>query len=183
MMLQQPQVLDVVHTDCRNLKSVEGLLDRSIDLVRRSVKQQTYKIFIVGMPNVGKSTLINTFKRITGSTPQRTPNEEQQRFLENYKERYGSLPFTLMDNSIDDITRKKRGAKKQNVFAVAKTGARAGVTRTISQFVISKQNPRILCMDSPGIMIPKLYNSDQALRLAIAGVRQTPSRLSQTDPL
>ena len=131
---------------------------------------QTYKIFIVGMPNVGKSSIINVFKRISGSIRIRHPNQDQQNFLDDYKEKYGSLPFTLMDSYVEPVTRKKRGAKKKNAFGVCKTGAKAGVTRSIEQFIISKQNPRIMCLDSPGIMVPKLYSSNQALRLAVVGV-------------
>ena len=164
-------MLDVIHTNCRDTKSVENLLNRSINLLQQLTHHSTtYKIFIVGMPNVGKSSLINAFKKITGTVRTRTPTSEQQQFLDEYKDRYGSLPFTLMDHSVDDITRKKRGEKKKHTFSPAKTGAKAGVTRAISQFVLSKQNPRILCLDSPGIMVPKLYDSSQALRLAIVGV-------------
>ena len=149
---------------------MENLLTRSTNVVKKIPNVQTYKIFIAGMPNVGKSSIINSFKRIIGSIKTKSLLPEHQSFVENYREQYGSVPFTLMNSSIDPITRKKRGGKKKNTFGTCKTGARAGVTRTIEQFVISKQSPRILCLDSPGIMIPKLYDSNQALRLAIVGV-------------
>lgn len=162
-----------MHTNSREQQTIEMLLDKSIKHVKKIPNIQNYKIFIVGMPNVGKSSIINVLKRITNNSNRvRQLNEEQQNFIDSYRDSFGSVPFTLMDNSIDPITRNKRGGKKKNTFGVCKTGARAGVTKSIEQFVISKQNPRILCLDSPGIMIPKLYDSSQALRLAVVGVSE-----------
>src|SRR3990167_5791452 len=119
------------------------------------------------MPNVGKSSIINTFKKITLTNPIRNTPDEQKDFLAFYKGKYGKqeLPFTITDSSVPLDNRAKSG-KKKSTSEVCKIGAKAGVTRSIESFIISKSSPRILCLDSPGIMMPKIFDPHQAFRLA-----------------
>jgi mitochondrial GTPase 1 len=167
------RVVDVIHTNAKNQETMQQLYDRSLEIIKadQAKNTTTYKIFVVGMPNVGKSSIINSFKRIAGAIKTKTPTEEQQAFLDSYKSYYGSVPFTLMDNRVSSVTRTTRGGKKKGALVPCKTGAKPGVTKSIEPFVLSKSNPRILCLDSPGIMVPKLFDPHQALRLAVVGVR------------
>ena len=80
-------------------------------------------MMIGGVPNVGKSSIINKFRK-------------------NSKGFYNSSP--------------------------AKTGPEPCVTKGISGFKVSKE-PLIYLIDTPGIMLPKLDNNEQAMKLALIG--------------
>ena len=80
-------------------------------------------IMVGGVPNVGKSSIINSFRKYS------------------------------------------KGFQNNNP---AKIGPEPCVTRGVSGFKVSK-DPIIYVIDTPGIMLPKLENNEQAMKLALIG--------------
>ncbi|RKP36547.1 P-loop containing nucleoside triphosphate hydrolase protein, partial [Dimargaris cristalligena] len=80
---------------------------------------------VIGMPNVGKSYLINALRRVG--------------------------------------LRGGRGTK------AASTGARAGVTRRVSNIITVHRDPVVYLSDTPGVMMPYIADPLHALRVALTG--------------
>ncbi len=83
-------------------------------------------MLVIGIPNVGKSTVIRGLKHACG---------------------------------LAGRGKKGRGPTK---------GRKAGVTRYVSAFAVSKEPPLYL-MDSPGILVPKIEDATQGVKLALTG--------------
>eukprot|EP00922_Rhytidocystis_sp_ex-Travisia-forbesii_P053180 GHVS01078885.1.p1 GENE.GHVS01078885.1~~GHVS01078885.1.p1 ORF type:complete len:394 (+),score=44.98 GHVS01078885.1:326-1507(+) len=91
---------------------------------------------VLGLPNTGKSSLINALKRMSFATA-----------------KYSAPGNTI----VRGVTRAK-----------AASGLLPGLTKQMSSFQISNE-PKLYCVDTPGIMVPKQSDPDISLRLAALG--------------
>ena len=96
---------------------------------------------VVGMPNVGKSTLINTLRSIGMS-------------------RGKWIRFLLSGRTLCIF---EPGGK------AVRTGKLPGMTRSISGLVKILTQPPFYLYDSPGIMLPALRDKEVALKVALTG--------------
>lgn len=109
--------------------------------ITEDVKQATFKtignwMMVLGLPNTGKSTIINAMKRLAVEASSRG--------------RRGN-------KAVDGVKRTK-----------AKAGRVPGLTREIGVFQISER-PKLFCLDTPGIMVPKGNDVENNLKLAALG--------------
>eukprot|EP00054_Salpingoeca_dolichothecata_P028227 m.212712 g.212712 ORF g.212712 m.212712 type:complete len:226 (+) comp26159_c0_seq2:383-1060(+) len=88
----------------------------------RERERAEIRVMIMGMPNVGKSSLVNALRRT---------------FLSKAK--------------------------------AAATGNEPGVTRSVQMQVKISKDPPIALVDTPGIMMPKIFDPETALKLALIG--------------
>ncbi|PIA14996.1 GTPase [Coemansia reversa NRRL 1564] len=110
-------------TDTSVDKSVKQILELAKTLVKDDpVRYQQLVVMIVGMPNVGKSTLINALRRI--------------------------------------------GVRKGKA---ASTGAKPGVTRTVSGKIRVLETPAVYLVDTPGVMVPHIPDPIAAIKVALTG--------------
>lgn len=93
-------------------------------------------IMLVGLPNTGKSSVLNAMKRMAFATAKH------------------SRPGNKI---VKGITHTK-----------AVSGALPGSTKIVSKFAISN-DPKIYCIDTPGIMIPKKNDPEVSMKLAALG--------------
>ncbi|KAJ2671234.1 Mitochondrial GTPase 1 [Coemansia sp. RSA 1085] len=113
----------VLFTNTNVNKSVRQILDVARELSASDpIRYPELSIMVIGMPNVGKSSLINALRR-TG------------------------------------INRGK----------AANTGAKPGVTRTLSSRIRVLESPPIYLVDTPGVMIPYIPDPIVALKVALTG--------------
>ncbi|MEI7473605.1 MAG: ribosome biogenesis GTPase YlqF [bacterium] len=118
--LQSKTGCPVLLTNTTSVKDISQIIKVAVELGKPKIDQLVAKgrlprpvrVMVIGMPNVGKSSIINKLIKTTK----------------------------------------------------AKTGAKAGVTRT-SQWV--RVNPKLELLDTPGIIPMKLDNQDKAVNLAI----------------
>jgi ribosome biogenesis GTPase A len=135
-------------TDRRSVNGIEGargwntVIDVALSEVRKiqATRRSHFYFMIVGMPNVGKSTIINTLRSLA---PQTNPKDD----IVNGVMMIGTAPKSE---------------------AVAKVGKLPGVTLHISKFLI-RSKPIVYMLDSPGIMVPNITDERTALRLALTG--------------
>ncbi|ORX65973.1 hypothetical protein DL89DRAFT_307859 [Linderina pennispora] len=108
-----------IFTDTNINKSVK----RAVKMAKADpVKYPQFAIMVVGMPNVGKSSLINALRRI-------------------------------------GVNRGK----------AVSTGAKPGVTRTMSSKVKVFESPPVYLVDTPGVMMPFIADPVTAIKVALTG--------------
>ena len=180
----EDQSLSVVFINAKSRESIKQLYIHCIQTVleksahiRKDERSIAYKMLVIGMPNVGKSTIINSLQKIAPEVnvdQLKTPIVNPQlQWIEDYKNKNPNkqLPFTLMDTSVQENKLVNKSGKKKKKSELTKTGPLAGVTRFVQGFWIVKQsNVSIFCLDTPGIMLPKLSNPAHSLKLALIGV-------------
>ncbi|XP_033636274.1 mitochondrial ribosome-associated GTPase 1-like isoform X2 [Asterias rubens] len=78
--LKEEGVQDVLYTECltQNSPSVKNIIPRVIELIENSerynrVEAEEYTVIVIGVPNVGKSSLINAMRRIHLKKGKATP--------------------------------------------------------------------------------------------------------------
>ncbi|KAJ1954704.1 Mitochondrial GTPase 1 [Linderina pennispora] len=112
-----------IFTDTNINKSVKRVLDTAVKMAKADpVKYPQFAIMVVGMPNVGKSSLINALRRI-------------------------------------GVNRGK----------AVSTGAKPGVTRTMSSKVKVFESPPVYLVDTPGVMMPFIADPVTAIKVALTG--------------
>lgn len=114
---------NVILYSAQTNQNINGLLKYIKDATPNKFQTVGTWMMIGGVPNVGKSSIINKFRLFS-------------------KGFYNSSP--------------------------AKIGPEPCVTRGISGFKVSK-DPLMYLIDTPGIMLPKLENNEQAMKLALIG--------------
>lgn len=113
----------VVLTNCKTQfhSSIKQVMKNITDIVKHH-QEMIIKVLIIGMPNVGKSSLINALRR---------------HFI-------GKGKGTLV-------------------------GSVPGITRNVTSYIKVSSSPAVYVVDTPGIMIPSIKNSEVLLKLAAVG--------------
>lgn len=121
---------EVVFANCKEQyhPSIEQLMATILRIAGRPeqsliTSNDEVKLMVVGMPNVGKSSLINSLRR---------------KYL-------------------------KRGK-------AALVGKIPGITRSVTTRIMISNSPPMYVVDTPGVMIPNIPNSEVALKLAATGM-------------
>ncbi len=139
--------------ECRN-----AVKDKMDALKEKGRKERPIRIMIVGIPNVGKSSIINKLtgrkSTVTGDRPGVTKGKQWVRLKGNLE--LLDTPGILWPKFEDQVN--KLTGRKSTV-----TGDRPGVTKG-KQWVRLKGNLELL--DTPGILWPKFEDQDVALNLA-----------------
>lgn len=112
--------------DSTNRKQMSHLLERikghCLPLARDDPEKK-FKMIVSGIPNVGKSTIINRLRAIG-----------------------------------------------TNVAGKAvRTGGLPGITRAVGEYVRISPFPRLYMLDSPGVLMPKIVDSEVGLKIALTG--------------
>jgi ribosome biogenesis GTPase A len=117
---QGEKILLYSATTNENMKNVMKYIHENIPCKFKTVGSW---MMVGGVPNVGKSSVINAFRSYSKDFANNSP---------------------------------------------AKTGPKPCVTRGVSGFKVS-QDPLMFLVDTPGILLPKLENKEQAMKLALIG--------------
>ena len=117
----------------------------------RDVQSLPLILMVVGVPNVGKSSLINAARRIAAADADVAKRSSGLRLAEG---RLG-----------DAITQSTLPMRKSRSRAPVTTGKMPGVTRSLSGFQVSWQ-PDAWCLDTPGVLAPRIDGGwEAAIRL------------------
>ncbi|XP_063704062.1 mitochondrial GTPase 1 [Culicoides brevitarsis] len=129
---QEDGLNDVLFTNCRDQKceGIKRLLPLATKLISESDRfnrsnEKDFNIMIIGVPNVGKSSLINVLRN--------------------------------------------RHLKKTGAAAV---GAVAGITRSVLNKIKISETPKVYLLDTPGILMPSISDTEQGLKLALCACTQ-----------
>ena len=143
---------DVIFTSAKKNKKkiVNNIKKTLVKNTTFSNKKKKFKhsgtmVMVVGMPNVGKSSIINLMRTSMNSGYNAIAN------MENRRRRNASL------------------SKKKRRSHVAKTGAKPGLTRHVAPIQITT-DPNIFLFDTPGVMIPRIESDEIGFNLALANV-------------
>lgn len=142
------------------------------------ISTKSNNIVVVGMPNVGKSSIINCIRvackgrqptntAATTTTPESSSNSSSK---DSSFVGIGSLVKQKRGGGSGISGSSGSGSGSSGRLAVAKTGALPGVTRHIGGFQVS-DNPPAFLIDSPGIFVPRIDKSQNeiGLKLALTG--------------
>ncbi|KAL8454441.1 hypothetical protein Emed_000162 [Eimeria media] len=141
--LVSPSDAKCVLTSAKELKGVQRITNWLLQLPDPKFACIGRWMLLAGLPNTGKSSVLNALKRLAYSA--------------GYYGREGNQLVT--------------GVKR----TPAKTGKLPGVTKELQAFQVTNK-PRVYCVDSPGILLPKQCDEESSLRLAVLGI--LPERLA-----
>lgn len=144
------------YTVATNSKGAARLIKKASEGVRMRFKSSAAMMLIVGMPNAGKSTLINSLR----SLAIRGNGQGNKKGRSN-------------DRSAGGTGRRMRRRSR-----VAKTGDQPGVTKSVTSIQVSS-DPTVFVLDTPGIMVPRVDNVETGLKLALTGA--LPERVVSVD--
>lgn len=120
-----------------NNRDVTKLYDHLVEYGKEVDSLTGARILVIGMPNVGKSTLLNALRR-------------------------HSVLRSEEASGAGDAPHKTRQATK-----VAKTGSQPGITRKVGTLIKLSQEPLVYVYDTPGIFVPYLPDPSTMLKLCL----------------
>ncbi|XP_030342028.1 mitochondrial ribosome-associated GTPase 1 isoform X2 [Strigops habroptila] len=162
---QQPTVLEhlkqqrcshVVFADCQrdvNVKKIVPLVAKLVDNSPRYHRAESteYSILVIGVPNVGKSSLINSLRRLhlkKGISPWRLALGR-------------SLCWDRVSLACLTVVSPKGKATA--------VGGEPGVTKAVLTRIQVCEKPLMYLVDTPGVLSPKLGDVETGMKLALCG--------------
>jgi ribosome biogenesis GTPase A len=133
-----------------NIMNLLGLAE--LKLKEAISKEPTLLIMVVGVPNVGKSALINSIHRIATSRFPGIIISEKNKLLF----------WIIWDPCLYCCTPVHDKNKRATV------GPLPGVTQDIAGYKIASQ-PSIYVLDTPGVLVPSIPDMETGLKLALTG--------------
>jgi ribosome biogenesis GTPase A len=114
-------------------------------------------MMVTGVPNVGKSSLINAFRRLAASEAAKAKRKAADGATAGVASGRASTAGTIWPGAARPRSRKP-----------ARTGALPGVTRSLSGFQVSWKPSSVWMLDTPGVLAPRVDGGwEAALRLAV----------------
>ncbi|XP_067155745.1 mitochondrial ribosome-associated GTPase 1 isoform X1 [Apteryx mantelli] len=180
---QQPKVLEqlkqegcsnVVFTDCQRDGNVRKIVPLVAKLVSNSPRYQRaenveYCIMVIGVPNMGKSSLINSLRRLhlkkgifcgspTWEGAAGTAVKRLRAASESWSRRWGQS-IAWFSDSLSHFTKGKATA----------VGGEPGITKAVLTRIQVCEKPLIYLVDTPGVLPPKLEDVETGMKLALCG--------------
>ncbi|XP_074010359.1 mitochondrial ribosome-associated GTPase 1 isoform X1 [Numenius arquata] len=170
---QQPTVLEhlkqqgcshVVFTDCQRDGNIKKIIPLAAKLLGDSpryhrAESTEYNILVIGVPNVGKSSLINSLRRLhlkkgispwclgSGRSRWRSPGA-------------GSRAQPLASLTVFLLSPKGKATA---------VGGEPGVTKAVLTRIQVCEKPLMYLVDTPGVLPPKLGDVETGMKLALCG--------------
>eukprot|EP00943_MAST-04B_sp_MAST-4B-sp1_P004797 g4797.t1 len=141
---------DVIFTSAKKskkkiVKNIKNTLVKNTTFSsKKKFKHSGTMVMVVGMPNVGKSSIINLMRT-------------------SMNEHFYNDHYNIEKN------KQTRQPKRKRRSHVAKTGAKPGLTRHVAPIQITT-DPNIFLFDTPGVMIPRIELDEIGFKLALANV-------------
>jgi hypothetical protein len=121
-----------------------------VDVANEHPYMHELNVLVVGMPNVGKSTLLNALRRVGIEGREWPPSLSACTAAKLFSDR--------------DITATSKAFR---------TSAQPGMTRTLSNRLKLSQDPLLYAFDTPGVMLPYLGSgtrgAERGVKLALIG--------------
>ncbi|XP_064924183.1 mitochondrial ribosome-associated GTPase 1 isoform X1 [Columba livia] len=155
--LKQQGCSHVVFTDCQrdgNVKKIVPLVARLVgDSLRYHRAESTeYSILVIGVPNVGKSSLINSMRRL------------------HLKK--GISQWCLGPGSSRQHSHGAAFSDRVSPFPKGKAtavGGEPGVTKAVLTRIQVCEKPLMYLVDTPGVLPPRLGDLETGMKLALCG--------------
>jgi len=145
-------------------KNLVKMREFALEHVKIKYKTLGVWLMVIGLPNTGKSTVINGLKRIAFNSAH-FHRSTRSAAADRGDPRFNSTKTTEGSKIV-------RGVKRTE----AKTGAKPGLTQHLNFFQLCNE-PKLFCYDTPGIMLHK-NKQDPERNVKLAALGAVPDHVS-----